>query len=257
MKAALKALAQRILNRFGYEVRRKAPSSKAPPLELLSLVVRDWIATKAQRSDRDFSFVQIGAHDGLHSDPLRPFILQHHWRGILIEPQPKIFERLLENYRTEPQLTFENAAIAGRDGTAKLYTLRVGPGLANLTMAASFDRAALERIGHDYRTEVEELVVPVLTVESLLAKHGVRLLDLVQVDAEGYDDQIVAMFARSNVLPAIFHFETGSLSSGRLRVCLDLLADLGYRVATVGLDTIAYRDAEMPPGERADRSIVG
>jgi hypothetical protein len=59
------------------------------------------------------------------------------------------------------------------------------------------------------------------------------------------------MFTRSGVLPAIFHFETGALGDERIHACLDLLADLGYRVVTVGLDTVAYRQAE--PSEAAGR----
>ncbi len=235
---------RRILRVFGYEVRRAFVPSKALPIGILRLVVADWMATKAAKGDNDFYFVQIGAHDGVHRDPIHRFILEHHWRGLLVEPQPEVFGRLVANYCTEPQLTFENAALAEQDGTATLYTLREGSGLANLTMSASFQRAGVERIGKHYKTKLETLVVPTLTVRSLLAKHGVTRVDLVQIDAEGYDDRIVAMFARCGVLPAIFHFETGSLSADRLRECLDLLSDLGYRIATVGLDTVAYRQPD-------------
>jgi len=99
--------------------------------------------------------------------------------------------------------------------------------IGDLTLASSLDRAAVARICCRYGTEVEELSLPALTIQSLLAKHGVRSIDLVQIDAEGFDDRIVAMFARSGVLPAIFHFETGSLPPERYRACLDLLAEFG------------------------------
>jgi FkbM family methyltransferase len=204
-------------------------------------VIADSMRRKVARGDHEFFFIQIGAHDGLHNDPIRPFIIEHHWRGVLVEPQPKIFRRLVENYSGEPQLAFENAAIAEQDGAATLYTLSEGPRSTNLTMAASFDESAVQRIGRHYKVKVESFVVPTLSVESLLARHGVRSLDLVQVDAEGYDDRIVTMFARSNVRPTIFHFESGSLSPERVRACLDLLADANYQVVTIGRDTVAYR----------------
>jgi FkbM family methyltransferase len=253
----MKALIQRALNRFGYEVRRLRPQSKAPLLNVLSLVVEDYLRRKADRDGGDFYFVQIGANNGISVDPMRPFIVRHHWWGVLVEPHPAAFARLVENYRGEPQLAFENAVIAEHDGVTAFYTPKPRPGLVDLTTASSFDRAAVARISRHYGTEVEELTLPALTIRSLLAKHGVRSLDLVQIDAEGFDDRVVAMFARAGVLPAILHFETGSLTPERVRACLDLLADLGYRVVTVGLDTVAYRQAETPEAAAPFGTLYG
>jgi FkbM family methyltransferase len=240
----MKLVIQRVLNRLGYEVRRLRPPSKAPLLNVLSLVVEDYLKRKEARGDGDFYFVQIGANNGISVDPMRPYILKHHWRGILVEPHPTAFAQLVENYRAEPQLAFENAAIAEHDGVTSLYSPKHRAGIGDLTLASSFDRAAVARISRHYGTEVEELSLPALTIQSLLAKHGVRSIDLVQIDAEGFDDRIVAMFARSGVLPAIFHFEIGSLPPERYRTCLDLLAELGYRIVTVGLDAVAYRQGK-------------
>ena len=235
---------ERVLKRLGYEVRRLRPLSKAPLLNVLSLVIEDYLRRTAERGDSDFYFVQIGANNGVSVDPMRPYILKHHWRGLLVEPHPTAFAQLVENYRTEPQLAFENAVIADHDGVTVLYTPKHRAGIVDLTQASSFDRAAVARISRHYGTEVEELSLPALTVQSLLAKHGVRSLDLVQIDAEGFDDRIVTMFTRSGILPAIFHFETSALPPERIRACLDLLAELGYRIVTVGLDTVAYRQGK-------------
>ena len=240
----MKLVIQRVLNRLGYEVRRLRPPSKAPLLNVLSLVVDDYLRRKVERGDGDFCFVQIGANNGMSVDPMRPYILKHHWRGILVEPHPSAFARLVENYRGEPQLTFENAAIAEHDGMALLYSPKHRPGLGDLTLASSFDRAAVARISHHFGTDVEEFSLPALTIQSLLAKHDVRFIDLVQIDAEGFDDRIVAMFAHAGSLPTIFHFEIGSLSAERCRTCFDLLAELGYLIATVGLDAVAYRQGK-------------
>jgi hypothetical protein len=43
-------------------------------------------------------FIQVGANDGIFGDPLREHILAHKWRGVLVEPQPEIFEQLKANY---------------------------------------------------------------------------------------------------------------------------------------------------------------
>src|SRR5205814_148392 len=73
----------------------------------------------------DAFVVQIGAHDGatMGQDPLRHELLSRPWRGILVEPVPPVFERLKANYRANPRLIFENAAIAESDGVRDLYHL--------------------------------------------------------------------------------------------------------------------------------------
>ena len=38
-------------------------------------------------------FVQVGVHDGVMHDPLRKFILNNNWQGILIEPQKDMLEK--------------------------------------------------------------------------------------------------------------------------------------------------------------------
>ena len=48
------------------------------------------------RRGRRLSFVQIGANDGVTGDPIRRFILEFGWSGVLVEPQLEIFEAAAE-----------------------------------------------------------------------------------------------------------------------------------------------------------------
>ena len=41
-------------------------------------------------------FIQIGAHDGQMHDPLRHFILNNNWTGLLIEPQKICIKNVLK-----------------------------------------------------------------------------------------------------------------------------------------------------------------
>ncbi len=239
MIANAKQLIRRTLDRMGYQIVKISHRSSAQPVDVFPLVVNDLLARK---KTNQLSFVQIGAHDGLHADPLRPFITRFHWKGILVEPQPKIFQRLIKNYATEKQLIFENAAIGNADGTSTLYTFKESSNLPDhASMLASFDRGRLVANGHGYRGEIEELKVPTLSVKTLLAKHAIGEIDLLQIDAEGFDYEIVKMFVHAGVSPAIINFESGILSEGQMRECGELLATLGYRAITVGVDTVAYK----------------
>ena len=43
-------------------------------------------------------------------DPLRHFILNNNWTGLLIEPQ-KMYQKCIRNYRNQKNLTFVNVAL--------------------------------------------------------------------------------------------------------------------------------------------------
>ena len=157
----IKGLVKRAFSAAGLDVRRKprasitSPPRVSVPFNVLPLVVEDWIRRRDNSSS--FTFVQIGAHDGLHYDPVRGFVQKYHWRGVLVEPQLAIYKRLIENYRNEPQLIFENAAIAEQDGTATLYAFD-DPSLPDhATMLCSFNRKFLEHNGHGYAGKIVEL----------------------------------------------------------------------------------------------------
>jgi FkbM family methyltransferase len=244
----IKTRVQQAASALGYEVRRKREPGKALPVNVLPLVVQDLLRRKAEGrapGGADFFFVQVGAHDGLHYDPIRPFVTRYHWRGILVEPQPAIFERLVTHYSGEPQLIFENVAISERDGEQTLYRFRPSPALPDhATMLASFRRSALVNNAHGYAGEIEEVRVPTLTVPSLLARHGVEQVDLLQIDTEGFDYPIVRMLGPTSVRPSIIHFESAFMSPDEHAECAELLDSWGYRLLTIGVDTLAYRQED-------------
>src|SRR5262249_45640730 len=144
-----------------------------------------------------------GANDGITDDPLRPFILQYGMQGILVEPQPKVFRRLLENYAGQPNLVFENVAISHTDGTVKLYTVRDERCQDYL---ASFDEAVIRKEVASAR-DIETLSVPALSLQTLMKKHDVSRLDILQIDAEGFDGEILHMIDFSSTRPTLIRFE--------------------------------------------------
>ncbi len=220
------------------------PASKLIPINVFPLVIGDLLQRKISRGGKagDFFVVQIGAHDGVHYDPVRSYIEKHHWRGLLVEPQPEIFKRLVANYAHEPQLAFENAAVAHLNGTATLYTFKKTHDLPDhATMLASFYKAALEHNGHNYRGEIEELKVPTYDLNTLLTKHGISQVDLLQIDAEGYDFEIIKLLENCPIKPEAIHFESAFMDPARKVECGELLHKLGYRALTIGVDTLAYR----------------
>lgn len=235
-------IAQKLLATRGLEIRRLAKQQIAAGavLDVLALCVADMMSRLP--SGAEVFCIQVGANDGLMGDPIRPYIETYGWRGILVEPQPRVFQQLVRNYRDQPQLVFENAAIAAEDGTATLYAFADVPGLPDdASLLASFRKDVLETNSRAYNGPIEEIAVPALTFASLLEKHHVDRVDVLQIDTEGFDYQVLKMVDFRVLKPTLIHFENNFLTAGQMEDCVGLLAGEGYRMLNAGIDTIAYR----------------
>jgi FkbM family methyltransferase len=190
-------------------------------------------------------YLQVGAFDGVSGDPFYPLIERHALQGILIEPQKDAFERLKTNYARFPHFQFVNAAIAEHDGCSNLFRIRPGAyGPEWLHQIASFDRNVLMRHAHmvpNLETMIETEQVRCLTFETLFKEMGIENVDLLQVDAEGFDAEILRLFNIPIRKPAIVRFEHKHLSIADHEKAIGLLVSQGYRVAASGSDTLAYR----------------
>jgi FkbM family methyltransferase len=207
----------------------------------------------SQVSPSEFFFVQIGAFDGVTNDPVYEFVMRYGLRGILIEPQREAFCALKENYRHQSQLVLLNVAISDRNGTRDLYRIRSDvKGLPPWScQVASFSLDTILRHGHDIPTygiqgipNIEELIeveqVECMTFDTLLDRYGVDRIDLLQIDAEGYDAEIVKSVNFARVKPCITCYEHMHLTSEQQDECIQILVDQGYQVAVGYADTVAY-----------------
>lgn len=219
------------------------PSASPVPINLFPILAGELMQKRAM-----VTFLQIGAHDGLNNDPIRPFVDNGSWRGIFVEPQPEIFKRLQKNYEdiSPSRVAFENCAIAREDGEVTLYAFALNQGLPDhATMLCSLYRTALTSNGHGYKGDVIEIKVPALTLASLFKKYDITNLDVMQIDTEGFDFEIIKMLSETTIRPALIHFEHSFFgydeqAVAKIRACYELLAGLGYRVTPVGNDTVAY-----------------
>jgi FkbM family methyltransferase len=199
----------------------------------------------------DVCAVHIGAFDGIAGDPIYPLIERHALHGALVEPQRHAFEQLRANYAGFGAARFAliNAAIAAENGSRTLY--RVRPAAQDpewLPQLASFDRQMVLSHAHlipnlESRIETEE--VRCLTISDMLAEAGIERVDLLQIDAEGYDAEILRLFDVPRRRPPIIRFEHKHLPRSTHRSTVAELVDLGYQVASGDGDTLAYR----PPSE--------
>ena len=189
----------------------------------------------------DMTFVQIGAHEGnTFSDPVFHLARRHGWNGVLVEPVPYVFEKLVANYAGHPgTLRFENAAISSQAGQRDFYCVdERHPQFERLsrfhTQLGSFHEDHLQSIGRlQDASSIRKVTVPCLTFHQLLEKHGLEHVDLLFVDTEGHDVEILMSIDFTRVRPGVIVFENmhsdGTGQRGdRYRQCLEKLEEQGY-----------------------------
>jgi FkbM family methyltransferase len=230
------------IRKAGYDLVRHVEVPDRP-IDVLKLAVDGRIA-----AGQPVRFIQVGANDGARNDPIRELVVRHKLPGLFVEPLPDLFARLQANYAGHNGLMFERCAIGESDGEATLYRVQPAPELPEwLQQLASFSKEHLSsrRFGYaNLERHVVPVRVPVLTLGSLLKKHGLNGCDLLQVDTEGFDCRIVQAALRSGIQPAIINYEYIHTAPPDRAGCKRLLAECGYAFLDVGSNTIAIRQAE-------------
>jgi FkbM family methyltransferase len=219
---------------FGYELKPHL-SHKAPSIDILDLAIRDLMSREPE-----IFFLQIGAHDGVSYDPIHDYVRRFHWKGLLVEPQAAIFRKLKENYRDEKQLLFENSAVAQQDGGIELHCFENANAEDHASMLTSTRKHYLTLNGDSHRGALKTVTVPALTLESLLAKHRIDRVNLLQIDTEGFDFEIIKMIDFQRMKPEIIHYENNFLNRRQKSECARILSEQDYSLLNLGIDTIAY-----------------
>ena len=202
------------------------------------------------------SFIQVGANDGSMADPLRRQILGRKWSGIMIEPVPDIFARLAANYRFRRQLILENVAIAAEPGERDFYSLKPVADLRAEGLPAwysglgSFYKDIIlshSKLIPDIESRIVTRKVPTTTFEALCKKHGIRSVNLIQIDTEGYDYEVVKLIDFTQLRPELLAYEHFHLSPEDRQACEALLHSHGYVTSAQWLDTLALHKPSISP----------
>lgn len=231
----LKARIRSAIQSSGFDVVRFVPELNRP-FSILPMLVRERIAR-----EEPFFFVQVGANDGVLDDPLRDLVCQHHLNGLLIEPLPDLFEKLKLNYHDESQLYFENVAIINSDGIVLIHRVRNSATVPHHWHGiASFTRENLLKQGvpPEY---IETVSVRGVSLHSILEKYKITDISLLQIDTEGFDDEIIRFALEAGCFPEIINYEHCWLVPSARFKCKQMLDSHGYQFVEVGKDTLAIR----------------
>lgn len=240
MQARLKQFIKRWLTQTPYDVRLHLPEATLQPLALL-------LAAFA-RGERISTILQVGACDGSTNDPLRHYLQVARVRAVLIEPNPYAFARLQTAYAGIENVTLLQAAIADEDGETDLYRVKklAGPeSEVDLDLqVSSFYREHLVRHGKRPQ-DIEKIRVATRTLRSLVNEFDIERVDLLQIDAEGFDAAVVRMAMGMDVQPDCISFEHFHLRDEERRPIFALLRRNGYLLGYDTYNILAIRSSVM------------
>jgi FkbM family methyltransferase len=243
----LKKQIQAALQLAGYQLTKiRKPVPDRNWIDVFSLCMRELLA----RSPKPF-ILQIGANDGVRADPVYPFITDHRLSSLLIEPHPVLFGVLKDNYSSFPEVRLANIAIADSDvQTVSLYApndelLESNQRLSGL---CSLDRDRLARSLRMFGFErvyslIQELSVPARTVRAMLREQDIDKIDILQIDAEGYDWKLLQQFDLTSLNVQLINFEFFNLTHEEQSDCVEFVTSHGYETAVVRGDMVAMRSS--------------
>jgi FkbM family methyltransferase len=224
---------------LGYQVQgtKYCPRQLLEPGLLRKLEFDDVICRRMFEAGRELTFIQVGAFDGVSTDPLRKYIQTCGWRGVLIEPQPGPASQLQKLYAGNDRLIIVQAAVDDKCGKRTLFTVESDSVPDWARGMASFQRDNI--VKHSYlipgvETMIKEITVRCITFDDVMQEVGFGQIDLLQIDAEGADGHILALFPFARVKPAIVHWESKNLHKHEQEDALNLLGKYGYRFARSG-----------------------
>tara|TARA_Y100000590_G_C15722471_1_gene1013971 strand:- start:903 stop:1661 length:759 start_codon:yes stop_codon:yes gene_type:complete len=142
------------------------------------------------------SLIQIGANDGLRFDVLNKYIKEYKIDSLLVEPVPFYYSKLRDNYSEDNFVKLEKSAISKKSGTISMYTVKrdyLDKYDEHIKGINSVKKKHLNK--HNVKSNhIEKISVECLSPKDLLKKYKIDNLDLVFIDAEGYDGDIVISF---------------------------------------------------------------
>ena len=234
----MKALIQKILGLFGYQIVRekyihiKYKNSKYGPS--FSAILAEEVFKKDK-----FFFVQVGAMDGVTADPIHKFVKKLDLGGLLIEPQKSMFDSLKTNYRGCNNLFFENVAIDNCDGTRNLYQIKrkykdlypFSDGVTSFNREFTFKHfnKNLENKFADPEECIDTVPVRTSSFDTLFNRYEIKHIDLLQIDTEGFDYEVLKFFDFSKFRPQIINYEHRHLSKSDKLASWEMLYQYGYK----------------------------
>ena len=179
-------------------------------------------------------FVDVGANVGDWLGMARASVDGRAFAALAFEPSRSAFEALQRRFGEDPRITLVEAALGASPGTLAFFE-EPAAGRGS-TLVADF-----------MRTSGTTRTVAVTTLDDALRAAGWDRVDLLKIDAEGYDLQVLrgardAVAARAIGVVQFEYNRAWQLAGDTLRAAYLLLESHGYRVFVLKRDGLYALD---------------
>jgi len=178
--------------------------------------------------------------DDVACDPLHP-IIRRDATALLVEPVPDCYTRLQHTYAAYPRVRLANVALNVFDGQCIMY--RVSSGETQPEWAQGLASLGRNWNGLRDRAVVETIQVECVTWRTLIHRYGVPAVDVLVVDAEGFDDTVVLSFPFQRFHPLCVLYELQNLPIARADIVSSKMRQIGYSVAACDYSDILWIDS--------------
>lgn len=180
---------------------------------------------EALGSKRGGFFIEAGAYDGEFLSNSLFFELERAWTGLLIEPMPSLFQKLVNKNRNAYAI---NACLANnrRPLVAKY---RLGDALSGRN--AQMNEAHLRRIANmtSLRGEERFIYVPCFSLRTILRAIGVDRVDYFSLDVEGGEVDVLRSIDFETVEIRALTVEHNQMDRAKAEI-LDVMMSKGYKL---------------------------
>lgn len=183
----------------------------------------------------NFKFIQIGANDGVHCDPMYKYLFEKKIRALMVEPNPTVFDKLKCNHKNALSTIFYKKVAIGSEGE---FTLFWNP---KDTGVASTNKDHVMKHLNGKEEEILEEKIKMIPFETLIAEfQEFSKVDLLLIDTEGWDGKIILSINFEKFTTDVVVFENAHLQDEYYLVKEYLLAN-GYLLFDSNSDSIAIK----------------
>jgi FkbM family methyltransferase len=136
--------------------------------------------------DKKGVFVDIGAADGINNSNTKKLI-ENGWCGLLVEPTPINYNRLLELHSNNDSIIIENCG-CGDITTDSIFYIDNNDDFHQISTFLEEQKKGCEDY---YKCTFDEINLKVYNTTELLVKHNLTNIDFISIDTEGYDEKVL------------------------------------------------------------------
>jgi FkbM family methyltransferase len=140
-------------------------------------------------NDRGGTFLDLGANDGITFSNTRALALTGLFKGVLVEPSPKAYERLKQLYDGHKGIYTYPFAITNKNGNKALEESGALCSAADVGLVSTFHQH--EKARFQRTVKYESIEVKTFKWKTFLNRLRIKEFDMVSIDVEGDEMNIL------------------------------------------------------------------